>query len=934
MANEIEIDVKPSKRSEQNVEKLFDNVEVDVNLKKAKKQTEKYAKETEKEVAEGLERAFKSASDSSKGLFDNIKKGLPSLDSIAGGILGGGVAGLVTSGIDLLGQGISAAFEFSQEITKLQNNISNLTDLSGKDLDDFTARLKATADTFGEDSEEVFKSAQKLAAQTGEPINQVLDNIQKGFISGANASGELLAVAQEYGNVIKEAGGNSEDLIKIQQRAEQQGVFGDKGIDVVKEFGLRIRELPQSTADALNAIGLDSTEISKRLESGQASVLDILGETTQRLSELPPQSQKVGTAIADIFGGPGEDAGLQFLTSLKDINNETVGLTDNLTEAQKRQQETLKNSEEFNKIFIGLFGGLSNSFTDLMNNVKSLALGVFQNLKSFFEPLFASFKEVGTILSDIFTEIFGEAEGGIDIIGTLADVFGVLLRVALYPLKLALTALVESWKFIFNLYLQGVKIVKDFVAENKILQTVFSAIGDVAGFVGSAIKSLLQTLGLLDEENLSAPLKDVNEELEKVSENSNKVDINGFINQLKTLNKEGKSTTTEFSQLFTATTEEFAKLNNISTEEATKQLNNLVFGEKGDGGIKGVEKAIKEITYQDLVNQLAKLNLEGKSNTETYKQIVEQALNLRKGNDELKESLEAVNKELDVYYNGISEVVSLSDENFDVSGFLTEKVKKAKEDFKNNLAEGKIGINEFVDLDNLPTKLIDKTKGVITLNDELAESVRKIGGAYTDSFLNINESINKNIELIDKGGSSYEAYGNIFSDVLGESAKLFEDNTAAQKALSSTQAIVNTAVAITNALKLPPPIGFIQAGLIASLGAIQVATIAGAEDGVVGITESYNKKPGRTDTIPLMVARGESVVNRSGTQKNAPYLDYINKGGSLDNLFAPLITEAKAQNQRLRSLEQAVLTSKFSETRYNLVIQNKNNSKISGGVRV
>ena len=925
MANEIEIDVKPSRRSEQNVEKLFDNVEVDVNLKKAKKQTEKYAKETEKEVAEGLERAFKSASDSSKGLFDNIKKGLPSLDSITGGLIGGGVAGLVTSGIDLLGQGITAAFEFSQEISKLQNNISNLTNLSGKDLDDFTARLKATADTFGEDSEEVFKSAQKLAAQTGEPINQVLDNIQKGFISGANASGELLAVAQEYGNVIKEVGGDSEDLIKIQQRAEQQGVFGDKGIDVVKEFGLRIRELPKSTADALNAIGLDSAEISKRLESGQASVLDILGETTQRLSELPPQSQIVGTAIADIFGGPGEDAGLQFLTSLKDINNETVNWTDSLTEAQKRQQETLKNSEEFNKIFISLFAGLSGSFTDLMNNVKSLALGVFQNLKSFFEPLFASFKEVGTILSDLFTEIFGEAKEGIDIVGTLTDVFGVLLRVALFPLKLALTALVESWKFIFNLYLQGVKIVKDFVAENKILQTVFSAIGDVAGFVGKAIKSLLQTLGLLDDEQLEAPLKDVNEELEKVSENSNKVDINGFINQLKSLNKEGKSSTTEFSQLFTATTEEFAKLNNISTEEATKQLNNLVFGEKGDGGIKGVEKAIKEITYQDLVNQLAKLNLEGKKNTETYKQIVEQALNLRKGNDELKESLEAVNKELDIYYNGIIDITSFDEKDFDVSKFLDKAAKDARENAKKLIIPMKVRVDDFLEYDK---------EGIILTNEELSNSVRNIGGAYADTYGFINEKILETQSLLSSGESSWEDYGVVLGDVLGESAKLFEENTAAQKALSITQAIVNTAVAITKALDLPFPLNLIQTGVIGAIGAAQVATIAGAEDGVVGITESYNKKPGRTDTIPLMVARGESVVNRSGTQKNAPYLDYINKGGSLDNLFTPLITEAKAQNQRLRSLEQAVLTSKFSETRYNLVIQNKNNSKISGGVRV
>ena len=42
----------------------------------------------------------------------------------------------------------------------------------------------------------------------------------------------------------------------------------------------------------------------------------MLYEVITRLSELPPQSAQVGTAIADIFGGPGEDAGLQFITML------------------------------------------------------------------------------------------------------------------------------------------------------------------------------------------------------------------------------------------------------------------------------------------------------------------------------------------------------------------------------------------------------------------------------------------------------------------------------------------------------------------------------------------------------------------------------------------------------------------------------------------
>src|SRR5690606_40586536 len=46
------------------------------------------------------------------------------------------------------------------------------------------------------------------------------------------------------------------------------------------------------------------------------------------------------------------------------------------------------------------------------------------------------------------------------------------------------------------------------------------------------------------------------------------------------------------------------------------------------------------------------------------------------------------------------------------------------------------------------------------------------------------------------------------------------------KAAAIASAIINTAVAVTEALKLPPPLNFVQAGLVAAAGAAQVATIA------------------------------------------------------------------------------------------------------------
>jgi len=59
----------------------------------------------------------------------------------------------------------------------------------------------------------------------------------------------------------------------------------------------------------------------------------------------------------------------------------------------------------------------------------------------------------------------------------------------------------------------------------------------------------------------------------------------------------------------------------------------------------------------------------------------------------------------------------------------------------------------------------------------------------------------------------------------------------------------------------------------------------GAEKGVVGISKSYNRKPGLTDTIPIMTAPGESIINSDSTSKNPRTLKYINSGGNVDDVL-------------------------------------------------
>jgi hypothetical protein len=70
----------------------------------------------------------------------------------------------------------------------------------------------------------------------------------------------------------------------------------------------------------------------------------------------------------------------------------------------------------------------------------------------------------------------------------------------------------------------------------------------------------------------------------------------------------------------------------------------------------------------------------------------------------------------------------------------------------------------------------------------------------------------------------------ITSAVTALGRQLAGDSFEAQKALSVTEAIINTAKGVTNALgSAPPPVNFVLAALTGALGAAQVATIASAQ---------------------------------------------------------------------------------------------------------
>lgn len=236
-----------------------------------------------------------------------------------------------------------------RDVLQANTQVSQLTGKTGDEMLELRNGVQAVADYFGLDFAETLRAVNNLSKGFGIDAGAALKLLRDGLVSGANANGEFLDTLREYPRYFKEAGLSAEAFVAISTSAARQGIYSDKGVDAIKEGNLRIREMTAATAAALEGIGISAAGVQQSLQDGSLTTFEVMQMVAARLKELPPSAAAVGTAIADIFGGPGEDAGLEYIKTLADVElsmdrvKEAAGETAAQQEKVIRTQEGLRN---------------------------------------------------------------------------------------------------------------------------------------------------------------------------------------------------------------------------------------------------------------------------------------------------------------------------------------------------------------------------------------------------------------------------------------------------------------------------------------------------------------------------------------------------------------------------------------------------------------
>lgn len=839
---------------------------------------------------------------------------------------GAALLGLLSNPVFLAIAGIAGAgvafkwfYDYNNSVAEATRLTQQFTGKSGDDLKQYRNEVQAVADSFGLEFNETLQSANSLAKGFGISVNEALKLMQDGLVSGANANGEFLDIVKEYPAYFKEAGISAEGFVAITTQATKQGIFSDKGVDAIKEANLRIREMTTATAQALDGIGISSAKVQEELQSGQKTTFDIMQEVAARLKELPQTSAAVGSAIANIFGGPGEDAGLKYIESLATIKTRLSEVKDGAGEVAKAQEQEIAAQEELNNVMSALFDITGGGFETMKAQISTIAT----------KTLTSMIKALGEV-ANWFIRVYNNStivRGGVQLVSaafqtlwsTCKLVFNLIIdgfKGLGRGIELFVNTTNAAFKAVigaasgFGTVLKGIADF-DFSEIQKGVSTIKSSV--VGGFKSamSSLKSTIKTQG----KEVFTDFKNYGIEVGNSFKSGFEATVNkGMLKEIN-LSKVGSSTGST-SALPTSTSK--------STRSAGGQP--LTSGEQSQVGKaeKALSKVISDNTPDDKQDEVKKqIELEQKKyellieaaqkgTKELYDLQVQKLENEKKLSDmDIEQSVTDETQKQEMLLANDAAYEAKRKELYDNYAKETREAqqKAIMEQFQSDISGAEQGGDE---LGALQIKLDQKRAMLDAANNAEYESEQAKNAAIlkaSNEFYATQEELSnkrKTIEIANAEaiGQATQALQGVMEAFSSKSKTL----TALSKVLALANIAINTGVAISKGVEqaqsvpFPANIAAIATTVATILTNITTAikTVQGAKMATGGLVRG--RGTGTSDQVPIQASNGESMMTAAATSMFSPALSAFNQlGGGV-----PIVVQSPAQQQGEEFLASAV----------------------------
>jgi phage-related minor tail protein len=364
----------------------------------------------------------------------------------------------INQGLELADKAVGA-MDFTSGIEDLKVSIQRMTDTSGEQLDNLTAKAFTLGETFKESPEDIARAANAMTKQIGGSYEENLALIQQGYEKGANLNGDFLDQLKEYGPQLKELGLSGSQSIALMAKAGKDGVFSDKAIDSIKEANLSLREMDQAQVDALAGIKMKPEDLAGKtaFEAVQLITKQMEGATTQARQLV----------MADIFKGAGEDAGFKFVEGLSSVDLDI----NKIPSYQESGTGITQWLSDLKTSFSNTFGGIASSVVQIAPVVTGVAsmIPIFQALSQV-TWIQAAATKIATAAQWVWNAAMTANPIGLIIAAVAALVaaivwvaskttgWGEMWKHTVEGAKLLFMAFVESAKWYFNTLVNGLMI--------------------------------------------------------------------------------------------------------------------------------------------------------------------------------------------------------------------------------------------------------------------------------------------------------------------------------------------------------------------------------------------------------------------------------------------------------------------------------------------
>ena len=339
--------------------------------------------------AEGYADAIKSA----LGLNNNFGNSLLSLSSGGNGIkgmfsamgqavsaFGKTLMGLLANPVFLTIAGVAGAgmafkwwFDYNKGIAEASRLTTEFLGVTGDEMKAVRSEIQSIADTWGKDYKEVLQTVDALMAQYHISAKEAMQVVSDGFVAGADLSGNMLQQIQQYAPTFHDAGVSASELVAILSQT-RSGIFSEQGMQVIEMASKRIREMSTATAKSLDAIHINSKQVTADLSSGAKSTFDVIKDISTALKQFPADSQEVGAVLKDVFGRQGAGAGIQLIEQLDTMSTDLEKVKEQTGEYGKALEAQKDATTELNAATAALFDVTDKGFESALVGAKTFCI--------------------------------------------------------------------------------------------------------------------------------------------------------------------------------------------------------------------------------------------------------------------------------------------------------------------------------------------------------------------------------------------------------------------------------------------------------------------------------------------------------------------------------------------------------------------------------